>query len=459
MGPGVQAAVAPAAEPRWESHGANGRGSALQALLDRSACDADRAAIRIDRSSAGWQRLPTKVLLTSPVIPPHSFGQAVLIHRLFETISPHDYCLLAINDWANIEVPPAGLPALPGQAYRLPGNGWDSLRLKPERKPWDHVRDLRILTFEALRRARILARIVREEQCGAIIAASGALPDLPAAALASRLTGKPLFIHMFDHWRYLNTDRARLRTAAILEPFVIRQTAGVMCPNEFIGKEIKHLYGIDWTLVRNPSDDRAVFGSRPESVPWPPDDGEIRIVYTGQIQEAHYDAFHNLLSALDAPDLQNVRLHLYTGMAPEVLVQFGFRGRYVHHGFVPAPEIFDIQRHADILFLPLAFNTRFPRLIRDAATSKLGDYLASGRPILIHAPSWAYPCWFAQQHDCGLIVDQPSPDLLADAVRRLRDDALLRQRLGGNARLRADEFSASAARSAMVGLLSARLGR
>jgi glycosyltransferase involved in cell wall biosynthesis len=207
-------------------------------------------------------------------------------------------------------------------------------------------------------------------------------------------------------------------------------------------------------LIRNPTDDRALADFGADAAPWPAAEGEIRIVYTGQIYDAHFDAFRHLLAAIEAPDLQDVRLHVYSAQAADQLARGGIHGRLQLHPHQPQPAIYEVQRRADILFLPLAFDSPYPEIIRTSATTKLADYLASGRPLLVHAPAGSFPCWFAERVHCGLVVDQPSPDQLAAAIRHIRDDPALRQEFGANARAcAAAEFTVAVARARLIELL------
>jgi glycosyltransferase involved in cell wall biosynthesis len=69
--------------------------------------------------------------------------------------------------------------------------------------------------------------------------------------------------------------------------------------------------------------------------------------------------------------------------------------------------------------------------------SKTGEYLASGRPILVHAPADSFLVWYFRRYECGLIVDTPDSVRLAEAVERLLTDGDLCRRLVANARERA----------------------
>ena len=168
--------------------------------------------------------------------------------------------------------------------------------------------------------------------------------------------------------------------------------------------------------------------------------GEKRIVYTGAVYEAHYDAFRNLIEAIKLLARGDVRLHLYTAQTPRELEEVGIKGPVVVHGHVASMEVPAIQKQADMLFLPLAFDSPYPVVIKTSAPFKTGEYLAARRPVVVHAPPDSFVAWYFREHGCGLVVDRLDPAPLAEAVGRVLDDETLARHLGERAweRARAD---------------------
>jgi glycosyltransferase involved in cell wall biosynthesis len=115
------------------------------------------------------------------------------------------------------------------------------------------------------------------------------------------------------------------------------------------------------------------------------------------------------------------------------------------------------QRAADVLFLPLAFDSPIPEVIQSSAPAKLGEYLASARPILVHAPKGSFVTELIRGADAGVVVDTPNPDLLADALRRIATDADLRKRIVANAAVLSREFLVERARNDFIAVLTSVL--
>jgi glycosyltransferase involved in cell wall biosynthesis len=113
-----------------------------------------------------------------------------------------------------------------------------------------------------------------------------------------------------------------------------------------------------------------------------------------------------------------------------------------------------IQQEADLLFLPLAFNSPYPEIVRTAAPGKMGEYLAARRPILVQAPSDSFIAWYFRHHECGLVVDEDDPARLAQALTLILTDAGLRERLSERAWERAKvDFDLNKARAQFAALI------
>ena len=303
-------------------------------------------------------------------------------------------------------------------------------------------------------RSRQIEAIVRKERLGLIVACSGDLVDLPASCLAARRAGIPFVPYLFDDYLYQWTGS--MRTAARrMEPWVMKHAKSVIVANEYLGDEYSRRYGVNVTVVRNPCPmpDLAALDAVPRVFP----PGGIDIVYTGAVYHAHYDAFRNLVSAIRKLGRTDVRLHLYTAQTAEEIGRTGIAGPMVlHHPHIPSAEVPAVLRQADILFLPLGFDTPIPEVIRTSAPGKTGEYLSVGRPILVHAPEDSFVSWYFRENRCGLVVDRSDPDLLSVSIHRLFSDGELRAGSGARARAAAErDFEVGAVRFRFVEALKA----
>jgi glycosyltransferase involved in cell wall biosynthesis len=359
-----------------------------------------------------------KVAVVSHVLPPTWSGQAMILGRLLRGIDPERYVLartmnLPIEEDDYEQRLPAKTVHLPESHVLFP---WTTWRL------W--VANVRGLRRVLRARARGIAEVVRREQCDAIVACTGGdMLDLPAACLAARKTGARFYPYLFDHWAQQSQGGARTRRIAEwLEPRILRRSSSVIVPNEFLARELRDAYGVQTAIVRNAA-------SIPDEAPTdPPRAGSpASVVYTGAVYAANHDTFRNLVEALALTSVE-ARAQVYTAQTREALADAGVEGPVDVHPHVPNSYIPTVHAGADVLFLPLAFDSPYPSLIRTSNPGKMGEYLASGRPILVHAPADTFLASYFREHGCGVVVDRLEPGVLAEALDRLiADDSLRRE--------------------------------
>jgi glycosyltransferase involved in cell wall biosynthesis len=366
-----------------------------------------------------------KFAFVSHVLPPSWSGQSVMIGRILRNISPAQYCLISTENYQNEKDQNTGF--LPGKYYFLPN---EPKFLKLGTKYW-------IMSWlRAFFRGMNIARIVHQEKCDIIVAASGNLIDIPAGWWGSVFTGTQFVPYLFDDYLYQWADEQTRSITREMEKRIFGRVKTVIVPNEFMGHEIQQRHNVKAAIVRNPC------ANTPENNPLSNSTNydsrsEIRIVYTGAIYHVNFDAFKNLIEATNQIS-RNIKIHLYTAQPLEWLEQNGVKGeQIVHHSHSVHTEVIEAQNHAHILFLPFSFNSPIPEVIQTSAPGKLGEYLTSGVPILAHVPPDTFISWYFRKHECGYVVDTDEILSLKRAIENLIDDSELRQRLVTNAKERA----------------------
>jgi glycosyltransferase involved in cell wall biosynthesis len=372
----------------------------------------------------------------------------MILERLLRGFDPSSYILLRT------------IPAPEGSSYTdpLPSKVFEVPSALPE-LPVKRLRGVVPLAKGFLAtvrgRARMIAEIVQAERCDSIVVCTGGdMLDIPAAYLAARRTGARFIPYYFDHWSQQAAFAPRLQgLVKLFEPSILRRASAVIVPNEFLARDLQVYGRVRTAIVRNACD-----------IPRPPfartahRQASGSIVYTGAVYAANHDAFRNLVDVLRSDGL-DATLTIYTAQSEDEIAEAGIRGPVSVRRHRPLNEIPSLQADADILFLPLAFNSPFPALIRSSSPAKMGEYLAAGRPILVHAPHDTFVAHYFSQYGCGVVVGEPKRPPLAEGVRKLLEDDALRERVGAAARARAlADFSIEKARAsfaAVVGIDSA----
>lgn len=370
-----------------------------------------------------------RACIISNILPPSQSGQAIALYMLLKGVSTDHYCFISPKNYENIEH-----DFNPTERLRVP---YYHLKLEISLPfgldaPWS-----------IYNRAKKIAWIAGNEQCGLFIACTGDLYNLPSAHLASKRLKIPLIPYIFDDYAYQWTGLRR-SLAKRLEPEIMKQAKTVIVTNEYMQREYQQRYGVKSEVIHNPCPlpdleelDKAdrIFGS-----------DEIAIVYTGAVYHAHYDAFRNLIRAIPRLKRSDVKLHLYTAQPQSELEKHGISGPMViRHPHISRSEVPTVLRQATFMFLPLAFHSPIPEVIRTSSPGKTGEYLSVGRPILVHAPEDSFLSWYFRTNQCGVVVDRNDPGILAEEIESLISDRELQRKLGIKAReLAGRDFSADA---------------
>ncbi|MBA2341203.1 MAG: glycosyltransferase [Pyrinomonadaceae bacterium] len=391
-----------------------------------------------------------KFALISHILPPSASGQAMLIYRLLKDFDPDSYCLISGPDYDIGASSYNASHALPSKYHYYPHTEFFKRGTRFGLAKW---REAVNILPSVISRARHIAKIIKSEKCDAVISFTGDVLNLPAGYLASKLVDVPFYAYVCDYYSYREWENPLVRyVAQRLEPLLLRRAAGIVTLNSFMCDELRRRYGVEAVVIHNPCD-----LSKYEEVPPAPaskQGDEVSITYTGAIYDAHFDAFRNLLQAIKLLNRANIKLHLYTVSSPLELAAKGIAGPVVYHEQESASAMPGIQKQSDILFLPLAFTSPYPAVIRTSAPFKMGEFLAARRPILVHAPSDSFLSWYFRQHECGLVVDKSDPEKLAQAIGHILSDAELQQRLSANAWQQAQsDFSISTAQAKFAELL------
>lgn len=378
----------------------------------------------------------------------------MMIYQLFRDVSPDNYCLISSQNLTLLDEQAIYSQTLPGKYFNL---STKHEMTRGHRFGLPILREGINTSLGAYMRARQIAQIVEREKCEAVMSCSSGsdLLDVPSGFIASRLAGVPFYLYLFDTYSHMWLKPQTQFIGRRVEPMIVKRAHAIITTNESVSELLRSRYGVDSTVIHNPCD-LAAYENLPRRAS-EGDGGEINIVYTGAVYEAHYEPLRNMVAAIELLGRPEIKLHIYTAFSPSVLAEKGIRGPVVIHEHQPISAMPGIQSQSKVLFLPFAFNSPYPELIKISSPSKMGEFLAARRPILVHAPPDSFISTYFRQHDCGLVIDENNPQRLAQGIERLLADSNLQQRLSDNAWERAvSDFNLAGAQRKFAELLKLR---
>lgn len=259
-----------------------------------------------------------------------------------------------------------------------------------------------------------------------------------AAALSARLLRKPLVLFVHDDWVELEaavfpSPWRRMRRAMLA--WALRSAAWVYAVSFEMQAHLKTAYGVDSDpMLPGLDPDEAGPGRESDRVPEAAG-GELRLLYAGSWSAP--DCLEEIVAALKSPSLQargvtRWCLQIYTDLDAKEFEALRLRwddGRIHLHPWVEQEEARRLIREADILLLVHSFESKSAALGKTALSTKVADALASGRPILVLAPSDSGLCRYARARGFAETVDALEPETIAEAVWRIRSSPGRREQL------------------------------
>ncbi len=380
----------------------------------------------------------SKTLLISHTLPPVNIGVSFLIYRIFKYFDKDKYIVLTTK--------PKDSSMNSGD--RLKCNYYYS----SARSIHDGYNRLSSIMewLDCIKIVLDTIKIYRKENINSILVFPEVGNDILAAYLLHKILKLPLSIYFFDCYSAAQSSLIRKKLAPIIEKYAIRSAKAVFVMSEALNDHYKNMYGVESVVLPHPVDlekyeeiivEETIMVSKKE-----------KVVYTGMIYEAHYDAVKNMADSVD--EMDDVEFHIYTRRDYDALKKRGIIGKNtVYHGLVSEKDIPRIQKEADVLFLPLAFDSPYPVIIRTASPGKLPEYLAAARPILVHAPKDSYISWYARKNGWGHVVDVLDREKLKEAIKKLIYDKQYCERMIEAAKITAKDHDSRAVFNKMISTL------
>jgi hypothetical protein len=157
-----------------------------------------------------------------------------------------------------------------------------------------------------------------------------------------------------------------------------------------------------------------------------PGDGEFVLGFAGSMYSPC--AWNALLDALDEADWRLggrlVRIRVMTGSL-ELKRRHPARIEYL--GFCSPEQVQEMLAGCDLCYMPQPFVESLAALCRYSFPTKLGNYLATGRPVFVHAPSDSALQQYFRQHRFGTSCDGLTAPQILKALERMLDPVEYRE--------------------------------
>jgi glycosyltransferase involved in cell wall biosynthesis len=385
-----------------------------------------------------------RVLLLSQYFPPEIGATQTRIQAFAEYLADRGHDVTVICEFPNH--PQGVIPsAYRGRIYEDDrSNSYRVLRVwvRAHEEKTQATRLSFYLSFMAL--ATAVSPLVGDVDV--VIATSPPLFTGLAGLFIARMKRAPFVLDVRDLWPAAATSLGQIspglvtRSGLWLERFLYRSAAQVVAVTQPFCEHIDALRGPAQPASRLiPNGTLDLFFEEPERLERfgvPPEQFLVTFAGTHGIAQA-------LPSVLDAAERLNGEAHFaFVGDGPVkgIVVDDAARRELRNVSFhpqVPLEEILPALAGADALLVPLSAHPTFASFV----PSKLMDFMAVGRPVLVSASGEA--ARLTEQSGAGVVVAPEDPDALATAVARLAGNPAQGREMG----LRGKQFARSQLRS------------
>jgi glycosyltransferase involved in cell wall biosynthesis len=354
-------------------------------------------------SSAGpCASVPEPVLfLVHAFAPPRAGGTPVVLHRLLGALE--GVRLEVVTDRVLRDEVAMGGERVLNARYRY----FAKLRPRPRFRAVGDAVDMVNLALAAPIagiRAAIAAR--RANASWIVSPADGGFSQV-AGAVASRLSGLPRLVFVFDLWTENAYSPVERLAGRMLERRLFASAAAVVVWSQEAADHLRRSDGVEAAVLSIPVD----LPEGAEGGEAAPDRNEVFV--SGALYWAQEDAARRLLRAASQVPEATVTI---VGDA-DALRDKGLEGDRVEPP-VPAKEFQRRAARAGALFVGLSFDSPHPEVVRTATPARFAEYMALGRPIVVHAPAGSHVAEYARAQGFAEVVDRPDEAALAQGLRR-----------------------------------------
>ena len=369
--------------------------------------------------------------VVSGSFPPQVTGSTILLANLFSSYSGKLNAIVA--GYARYSrSDPAFLAPCPSRTLRLPS----TLPILYDRL------SRRFPGTVSLSLRRSIRRALKEFGSNVVLATFPDGVNLLPAFLAARQLNLPFYAHMHDLWmEQMPAGSAGARFAERWEPVILREATRVLCMTEPMQKHYEKKYGIRTDLLPHCIAEQDYLGA-PATIRRPKM-AKPTVLFVGAVQAPmNLDSLKTLASASELLPADYELLYC-TSTDLSKLNRLGIQSSRLRVKYVTRAEVQRLQSEAHVLVAPLSHKNCAMDEVRTVFSTKLLEYLVSGRPIIVFAPKDSYHAVSASKHGWGYVVTEDSPVARAAAIEKVVRDENLAARLGHGALQEARSRSAT----------------
>ena len=361
------------------------------------------------------------VLIVTGFYPPQPGGSSVIMRNLLSRFNPASYSIVTVETKGAVSIEGSEQAAI----YPVMSSVSFSSRVDKKWRDWQLP--------------LMVSRVVRIAQQVRPMVIVGVYPDyhfLYAARAAAKKLKIPWISYLHDTIVEALSHSHLAQRGAQLQKEVFQEASSTLVMSRGMADLYREKYHFSSTPLEH-----SYLEPIPEHIP---EAQALRQAFWGG---AIYSINARAVSRIaDATSKIDCTFLLATDTEAATLERLGVRGDHLKQEFYSGrKEYLDALQRQGILVLALDYPDESPIHEDELSTifpTKTPEYLASGRPILVHCPEHYFMARFIKENGCGLVVSERSVPALEEACRVLLENSQEVQEMGRCALKAAHLFAA-----------------
>lgn len=278
-----------------------------------------------------------------------------------------------------------------------------------------------------------LLKEVKEFKPDYIYTMGGSILSLKLALYFSKKLDRKIIVHFMDNWQdtmYNNSILlwpCRRSLVSVLNKVYKRMDKGLTISDK-MADEYSNRWNKEHIAIMNIVDDDL-------NMPEPFKNKDIiKIAYVGGLHLERWKTLleiSNLVERINDINHRKISLEVYTSENNRSLYKDLFKNKYTEFkGSVAHSEVKSVYKSVDILLHMESFNPSIRDFIKYSISTKISEYMASGKPIILYAPPDLALSEYIKNTNSGIVCSN-SCDFV-DALKRLSESPDIRYEYGFN---------------------------
>lgn len=299
-----------------------------------------------------------------------------------------------------------------------------------------HINLRAILDFSPLLLPNNLIKWIRQFDPDIIYSNLASARMIKLTNIIAENLNKPIVPHFMDDWPLILFTQNELGGLArkYFEKYfkkMLRMSNGGLCISNLMSVEYQKRYELPFTTIGNCVDDSAfICPNSSDSLP------VFKIIYVGGLHLNRWESILDIAKAIEQINKsgQSIQLIIYSPEEDVTSYQYHFQSfkNTILKGSIKGKQVLSVLKNASMVLYVESFKDNFIKFIRYSLSTKIPQYMASGKPILAYGPTYLASIQHIIKSNSGMVISNNDKQDLSQTIEKIILNKKLLTELGNN---------------------------